>query len=225
MAQRISPFAFALVALPALAGCGAATYTPRPSPRITMMTEGGSLVLVKNGRSYAFGAFGGQLEEAVQGNPQAEAEAHAYKNKTITGFVLNMIGSVAGGVGAGVLVANQLSDTPSNGLLAGSIALVIGGLVLSITGNAISSSAQPHIWNAINIYNDGLPAYPAYPSYPGYPGYPSAPGYPAAPGYGPRAYPPSPATPAPYPNAYPFPSAPAPAAPTAPPAAPATPPH
>jgi hypothetical protein len=178
-----------------------------------MMTESGSLVLVKNGRTYSFGMFGGQLEDAVQGNPQAEAEAHAYKTKTTTGFVLNLVGSVAGGVGAGVLVANQLSDTPSTAMLAGSIALVLGGLALSITGNAITSSAQPHIWNAINIYNDGLPAYPAYPAYPGYPSYPGYPAPQPAPGFGPRAYPSAP-------QAY-TPAQPAPVpAPTAPPVAP-----
>ncbi len=191
MDRRLACSALALAALPLLSGCGAATYTPRPSPRIQMMTDNGSMVLVKNGRTYPFGMFGGQLEEAVQGNPQAEAEAHAFRTKTTTGFILNMVGSVAGGVGAGVRVANQISDTPSNGLMAGSIALVLGGLALSIAGSALQSSAQPHVWNAINIYNDGLPAYPAYPAYPTYPGYPAAQ---PAPGFAPR---PAPAAPAP----------------------------
>jgi hypothetical protein len=69
----------ALLASPLLAGC-ASTYMPRPSPRVQMVTENGSLVLVKDGRSHPFNMFGGNLEEVVRGNPQAEAEAQAFYN-------------------------------------------------------------------------------------------------------------------------------------------------
>jgi hypothetical protein len=176
MTRRILP----LISLALLTGCGAASYVPRPSPRIQVTSEGSSLVMMKNGRAYPFNMFGGALEEAVQGNAQAEAEAKSYRSKMIAGFVLNMLGSVTGGVGAGVLVGNEAAAEPKPELRIASITMVISGLVFSVIGSSVQGSAQPHVWNAINIYNDGLPAYPAYPGYPAYPAYP---GYPAAPGY------------------------------------------
>jgi hypothetical protein len=182
MKPRISAW-FALVASPLVTGC-ATTYVPRPSPRVQVVAEGSSLALVKDGRSYPFNRFGGGLEDAVQGNPQAEAEARSFRDKTISGFVLSTVGAVAAGVGAGVLVGNEVQANPSTTIQTISITSIIGGLVLSIVGGAIAGSAQPHLWNAINIYNDSLPPYPGWaPQQRPYPGYP-------APAYAPPAYPP-----------------------------------
>jgi hypothetical protein len=217
-----------LLAAPLLAGCGAAAYTPRPSPRLAVMTDDGSMVLVKNRRKYPFGTFGGEIEEAVQGVPRAEEEARSYKSKLVTGFVLSTIGAVATGVGTGVLVNNELQSTPSTGVEIGSISALVGGVVLGIVGGVVTGSAQPHLWNAINIYNDGIPAYPPYPAWqqrPAYPGYP-APGAYAPPAYAPPvaappAAPPAvaPVVPGAIPAPAPFPAAPAaPAPPAAPPA-------
>jgi hypothetical protein len=102
-----------------------------------------------------------------------------------------------------VLIGNELSNAPTTGLRVASLSMLIGGLVLSIVGGAISGSATPHLWNAINMYNDGVPApYPAYPgyypAYPSYPTYPAYPGYPAAspqPGVAPSSYAPAPQPP------------------------------
>ena len=176
MNERLRACAAALLlGSPVLGGCGAAAYMPRPSPRIQVVTEGTSLALVKNGQSYPFNLFGGNLEDVVEGNPRAESEAHAYRNKSIAGFVFSTVGSVSTGVGAGILVGDELQSNPSSSLLIGSLVMTLGGVVLTIVGGVIGSSAQPHLWNAINIYNDGLPAaYPAWhpqPAYPGYPGY------------------------------------------------------
>src|SRR5580692_6271283 len=87
-----------------LGGCGATFYTPRPSPRIQVVPDGTSVSLVKNGRRYSTGQFGGNLEEAVEGNPQAEEEAREYRSRGIAGFVLSTLGAVTGGVGVAVLV-------------------------------------------------------------------------------------------------------------------------
>ncbi len=213
------PCAVALLAAPLLAGCGASAYTPRPSPRLAVTTDDGSMVLTKNGRKYPFGPFGGEIEEAVQGVPRAEEEARSYKSKLVTGFVLSTIGAVSAGVGAGILVDNELQPTPSTPVEIGSVTALVGGLVLSIVGGVVSGSAQPHLWNAINIYNDSLP--PAYPMYPAWPQRPAYPGYPAAPGYAPPAYaPPRAAAPGYAPPSYTPPAGAtpsyAPAAPTAP---------
>jgi hypothetical protein len=171
---------------PVLGGCGASAYMPRPSPRIQVVTEGTSLALVKDGRSYPFNAFGGGLEDVVEGNPRAEAEAHAYRNKTVAGFVLSTVGTVSTGVGAGILVGDEVQSQPSSSLLIGSLAMILGGAVLTIVGGVIGGGAQPHLWNAINLYNDDLPvAYPAWQAQPGYPGYRVAPGAVLPPASGP----------------------------------------
>ncbi len=67
-----------LVAAPALGGC-ATTYHPRPSPRIVMVPEGSSMALEKNGHAYSMGFFSSGLADAVQGNPEAEAEASYFQ--------------------------------------------------------------------------------------------------------------------------------------------------
>jgi hypothetical protein len=163
-----------LLASTVLGGCGASVYTPRPSPRIQIVPEGSSPVLVRDGRRYSVSMFGGGLEEAVQGNAQAEEEARSYKAKGVTGFVFATLGSICGGVGAGLLVGNELQANPSTELTIGSLSMVVGGLVMSIVGSVITAGAQPHLWNAINVYNDGLPAGgPPWPGPPGYPGYPA----------------------------------------------------
>lgn len=162
-----------LLASPLVAGCGAATYIPRPSPRIQVVSEGTSLALVKNGRSYPLNLFGSNLDDVVEGNPKAESEAHEYRSKAVTSFVLSTVGSVSAGVGAGLLIGDELQSSPSSSLLIGSLVMALGGAVLSIVGGTIGSNAQPHLWNAINIYNDGLPiAYPAWHPQAAYPGYP-----------------------------------------------------
>jgi hypothetical protein len=171
--------------------------------------------------------LGGNVDEAVAGNPAAEAEARSYKNKSIAAFVLSTLGAVGAGVGAGVLVYDETRATPDNGLMAASLTSLLGGLTLSLVGSIVALNAQPHLWNAINIYNDGVPAYawppapaqPAYPSYPGYPGYPSGPLAPTGgsppPPYAPPAAPP-PSAPPSFQSAPPL--QPAPPPPVAPPA-------
>ncbi len=150
-------------------------YNPRPSPRIQVVPDGSQIALLKNGHRYGTGVLGGAVEEAVEGNPEAEEEARTYRQRGIAGFVLSTVGSVTAGVGAGLLVGNELQQNPSSTLNIASIAMTIGGAVVSIVGSFLVGSAQPHLWNAINIYNDGLPAYPAWAPRPANPGYPPAP--------------------------------------------------
>jgi hypothetical protein len=202
-----------LVAAPALGGC-ASTYHPRPSPRIVMVPEGGSLALEKNGRVYSMGIFSGGLSDAVQGNAQAEDEAASSQSKGVAGFVLSILGGVTVGTGAGILAYGCESNNNCNvspALLATSISLFVGGIVMGIVSNSLYSSSRAHAYNAVNIYNDNLPPGGEY----GPPQHGWAPqGYvPVVPGYAP----PPPAYAPPPPPAY----APPPAAPQAPPALPA----
>ena len=213
--------------LPALVGCGGAVYQPRPSPRLQFVTSSNGLALAKNGRTIALGVLGGDLDEAVQGNPRAEEEARSYQSKAIAGFVIGLGGSIAAGVGTGVIVGNEVSANPKTDLRVIGLSVAAGSIVLALVGSLLTASAQKHIWNAVNIYNDELPppwgfgaprgqAMPGYPAHPA-PGY-APPGY-APPSYAPRAYP---APAAPLPSAYPgsplsTPPVPAPAPPAPPP--------
>lgn len=185
--------------LPCLGGCGAAVYHPRPSPRIQVVGEGSSVALEKDGRKYAVGIFGGELGEAVKGNARAEQEARSYQTKGVAGFVLALASSLTTAGGAAMFVSNELSQEPSVGLRAGGLGMVLGGVALSIVGSMLSAGAHPHLWNAINLYNDGLPQAPAW--------------------YGPRQAPtyappaPAPTAPLPMPTAPMMPPVPAPAPP------------
>jgi hypothetical protein len=217
--NRLRRFSFGamIVAGAALGGCGGAIYTPRQSPRIQVVPDGSGLGLVKNGRPYSFGFLGGNVDEAVQGCPPAEAEARDYRNKSIAAFVLNTLGGASAGVGAGILIYNDTRSTPDNGLTIGSLTALIGGLTLSLVGSILVANAQPHLWNAINLYNDSLPVpyVPVPQGYGAYPGYPTYPGYPAGPPQGappPMPVPAQPLAPTAAPSAVPAP----PLAPSAP---------
>ena len=120
--------------------------------------KGGTPTYVREGRVYEGGPFGGDLDEAVRGNPEAEAHAKAFQNGMMGGF-LSVMAGVASTVGGTTLyLAN--SNAPSNerdatAQTAGAV-LVVGGLVSYVVGLTLLTIAQPHQWDAINIYNDGV---------------------------------------------------------------------
>jgi hypothetical protein len=204
-----------LVAAPALGGC-ASSYHPRPSPRIAMVPEG----LEKDGRLYSMGIFGPGISDAVRGNAQAEDEASSAQSKGVAGFVLSILGGVTVGSGAVIIGAECGSSNNcqvSTGVLAASISLFVGGIVLGIISNSLYASSRAHTLNAINIYNDGLGGGDYAPPQRGWapqgyapvvPGYaPAPPGYaPAPPAYpSPGSYAPPPAAPPPLPAPAPLP--------------------
>jgi hypothetical protein len=209
-----------LVAAPALGGC-ATVYHPRPSSRIVLVPEGGGVVLEKNGQIYSSSAFSSGIEEAVQGNAKAEEEASSYRSLSIGGFVLGILGAGTAGAGAGILayeVASTNGNSVSGGAVAASVSLFVGGIVMGIIGNALQSNAHAHLYNAINIYNDGISGGELVPAQPGW-----APrGYtPVVPGYAPPPPPSYPAPPAGYAPPPPPAAPPSPVSPGAPPALPA----
>ncbi len=173
-------------------GC-ATTYVPRPSSRVQVIMKGGTPAYMRDGRVYEGGIFGGDLDEAVRGNSEAESHAKAYQNQLLSGF-LATLGGGASMVAGVTLYANGRSqssmDTTQQNVGA---ALLIGGLAAYITGLVLLTTAQPHQWDAINIYNDGVPDGPR-PPYGVYPAY--APPGPVPPPPASSAVPP-PVTPAP----------------------------
>lgn len=142
--------------VPALAGCGA-VYPPRPSPRLAVVAEGASFTILKNGKAHPVGFLGGDLDEVVRGNPRAEEEVSTFQKKSIAGFTFGILGSVATGAGAAVVVGNELSRSPTDTPRIAGLSLAIGGVVFALVGSMIQASAQKHMWNAINMYNDDLP--------------------------------------------------------------------
>src|SRR5262249_55298857 len=146
--------------LAAPSGC-AATFEPRPSPRIAVREDGwGGLKLVKNGRTIPLGFAGSGLAEAGQGNPQAEEHAGSYATETGVGIGLGVAGAVGVGVGTGIAVdqAARLDKISPVGF-----GLVAGGLALTIASAILQANARVHLWNAINVYNDALEPGFAYP--------------------------------------------------------------
>jgi hypothetical protein len=186
------------LSLGALSSACATSYRPRPSPRISMVMEDGSPALEKNGNVVKVGPFGGGLVESVEGVPVAEDHADTYRSRMIAGFVIGLLGAPAAGVGTGMLLVNESDSNPSDGLRAASIGLLAGGLALSLTGSILMASAQPHFWDAINVYNDSVPAYGPPPGawVPG-PMVAPPPGPAPGPPPGPAAPPPAPAAPPP----------------------------
>jgi hypothetical protein len=146
-----------LCALIATPGC-ATSYLPRAGPRISTVMMNGSLGYVRDGRLFRGGAFGGQLLEAVRGNPEAERHARAFRTGTATGFGLTMAGLGLVLIADAVLIG--FSGSGSSGSTYNTLPLLIGldagALGLAIAGLFVSMSAQPRYFDAINVYNDGV---------------------------------------------------------------------
>jgi hypothetical protein len=143
-----------LAALLATSAC-ATTYLPQHNGRIAVVMEGGAYALYKDGKVYKPGLFGGDVDEAVAGNPRAEDEMSTYTGQQTTGSLLTIGGAALVLGGAAVLAADPPQGGDSRGLTP-SLAMFLGGLVADLVGLVFTTMAQPHLWNAVNIYNDGV---------------------------------------------------------------------
>ncbi len=139
-------------------GC-ATSYAPRPGPRVAMVIRGGNPAFVRDGKTYEGGVFGGGLVEAVHGNPEAEAHARAYRNLNIGG-VCALLGGGVSAISGIVLTAgaDHRDGTHDSTQRAAGEALLIGGLAAYITGFVLILNAPPHVFDAVNVFNDGLPS-------------------------------------------------------------------
>jgi hypothetical protein len=135
------------------AGCSSA-YIPQRGPRLSVVMENGSLAYVRDGKTYEGGVFGGDIEEAVRGQTRAEEYARQYKNGLTTGFALSVLGiggMIGGAVVTGAEAGRSNSDVPVTGL-----AFLGAGLVLDLVGSIVMLAAVPHLYDAVNAYNDGV---------------------------------------------------------------------
>lgn len=135
-----------------LSGC-ASSYQPANSPRIALKQDGG-WVLVRDGYEYPVGMFGSSVVDAVQGNPTAEAHARSYRNSMIAGWSLYGVG--LGATVAGLGIANAAEPDSSQETTGG--VLILAGVGALITSIVFLAQGSTELWDAINIYNDGIDA-------------------------------------------------------------------
>lgn len=144
----------ALAALLLAATACSTHYVPQSNGRISVVMDPG-VALYKDGKTYHPGLFGGDVDEAVAGNARAVDEAITYQNDQTIGFACTLTGLAAILAGGVVLGADYPTAGQTNGLPP-SLGLALGGIVAAAIGLGFTMSAQTHLWDAINIYNDGL---------------------------------------------------------------------
>jgi hypothetical protein len=147
-ALRLTAAGTVVAVVLATAGC-ATEYVPRTSHRISIVESGGVAKVTRDSRT--FGLW--DLDQAVTGNPEAEAHARTYRHRTTAGIVGQIagLGLIVGGVS---LAAGPSSSTTRRDVGSG---LALGGVVAFVGAVVAVLSGVPHIYDAINSYNDGLP--------------------------------------------------------------------
>jgi hypothetical protein len=144
------------IAIAAYASGCASTYMPRPGPRISLVMENGSYAYVRDGRTYAGGMFGGDIVEAVRGDPKAEEFARAYKNGVTVGLVLAYLGAAAAFAGLAVAASDEVQHTGGGAPPPTGVIILGSGLLVELVGAVIGLNAVPHLYDAINTYNDDV---------------------------------------------------------------------
>jgi hypothetical protein len=129
-------------------GCSSA-YLPRPSHRISFIESGGALKLTRDSQTFTMW----DVDQAVAGNPQAASEARTYLHHTTAGLVLDLAGLSLIGAGAPLAAPSESSARRDAGG-----ALIAGGCVSIVVAIALLATGISHVYDAINIYNDGLPS-------------------------------------------------------------------
>jgi len=136
------------------------SYEPARSPRIATVMDGGQPTFVKDGQHFGSQVWGTGLVDAVEGNPRAEHHARVGRNLIAGGFALSIVG-LATEIGGLVVAVHDQDQSPGHSSASGlAVGLIVGGLVAALAGGVMIGAGQPHIYDAINIYNDSLEASP-----------------------------------------------------------------
>jgi hypothetical protein len=160
---------FTPVAIYAILSAGCATnYSPREPGRLHfVLNHGGEEALERDGQKYPLGGFsGGQLLAAVNGNPAAEERARAYVDHQQSFSAYGIVAGIALVV-AGFLSIGAMAEPTGGSPVESSqdnrgkfwIGMGIAGLIgaAGFIGAAINGdAAQRNLYDAINIYNDGV---------------------------------------------------------------------
>jgi hypothetical protein len=149
-----------LLVTPTTTGCAAtSSYVPHPDARVALVQERGSYAYFRDGKKYEGGPFGGDIVEAVDGNPQAEEYARQYKAGITTGQTLTWGGLLTALAGLTVvsvdLAQNPHQDSMSSTSTVGFVVAGVG-LIAELIGVTVTVNARPHLFDAVNAFNDGL---------------------------------------------------------------------
>jgi Na+-driven multidrug efflux pump len=142
----------ACAALVASGSIGCATSFEPRSPHIAIVRGQFSRGYVKDGVHYDGGPFGGEVGEAVKGVPEAERHTDAYAALSTAGSI-TIFGSEGLAIGASVVAATVDKGEARD---ATQIGLIIGSAVALVTGVVLHVMAEPHLYDAANIYNADL---------------------------------------------------------------------
>lgn len=140
-----------------ITGCSS-HYIPRSRGRVSVVMQGGAPAYARDGEIHPHGFFGSGLQEAVRGNPAAEADAAEYHDRMRDGFLATIVGAVCLPVSVGYLAATSVDNgSPSGNQAAFAAGAAIGCTALMFGGLFYSVSAEPYRWDAINRFNDTDP--------------------------------------------------------------------
>ncbi|HEY6462593.1 MAG TPA: hypothetical protein VIY73_20635 [Polyangiaceae bacterium] len=159
--RPVSTSSFACAALAFTTSACSTHYVPRDRGRIAIVMDP-SVALTRDGKTYHLGIFGGDVDEAVAGNPRAVAEASTYQTDQTIGSALSF-GGLAAVVAGVVVLGSEYAPNENPNALPPSAGLMLGGVVASMIGLGFALAAQPHLWDAINIYNDDVGSSPRAP--------------------------------------------------------------
>jgi hypothetical protein len=130
----------------------ACTSESEPVVHVQVMQTPSGLEFLRGKRHYEHGKFGGGLRDAVDGVPLAEQHADAHSRLLMGGFLLELAGLVL----AGASLATAVQGDESRDGLDTSLALAGGAVVLSVASSTLYARSTPHVWDAVNLYNDEL---------------------------------------------------------------------
>jgi hypothetical protein len=138
------------------------TYQPRPGPRVSMVLVSGQPHLQRSGRLYPISLTGPELGAAVADNPRALAHVQTYQQMSTQGLVAGLGGAVLMVVGPSIALATSMDDRGSISDAGAGAALgtFAAGIALYVMGMGWIMQGQPHLYDAINVYNDDLEVAP-----------------------------------------------------------------
>ena len=138
-------------------------YMPRATGRVSIVMQAGQPMYVRDGAVVPQGFLGSGLEQAVAGNPAAQAAARRFHDGWRDAFIEAFLGALALGAGTGLLTYEAVSMNAPQRDLAPSLGLVVVGAALMMWGGIEAQDAQTYQWDAINIFNDNPMPAPALP--------------------------------------------------------------
>jgi hypothetical protein len=131
------------------AGC-ATSYRPQDSGRVSFVLDGPGISLYKDGQRYGASGLSSDPIRAVTGNPVAEDHARVFVQRSRIWAILTAVAVAS--------LATSIAVNPSGngGHRDISAALAVTGFA-SLTGGAVvGATGLSHVYDAVNIYNDGL---------------------------------------------------------------------